>query len=154
MATEGPDWFRRIGRILNSRQSQTIVLTGNISDLYLLCTGGAEDYVPLLTFLLSAWDLPQLRNLIKVVYELNSPIRFLHEGDIPSVRDAWSALLTGMAEGDRAIHRIARPASSREEPIYMPFEDALKESAGSPTFALELLRQMCLVLACVSSRMI
>ncbi len=132
-----------IGRTLNSGQSQSIVLTGNIYDQFYF--SGKDRYEPLLDFLLHKWDLPGARDIIKIVYELNGPINFLHEDDKKTVLGAWQMLITGRSPNEDAIERLAKPHLKKERVSYADeFEEMLTVNAlGHPTAALEFLRQLC-----------
>src|SRR5437879_1926652 len=80
-----PPFLKQAGRVLNSGQARTILLTGNINDLFAPATDD-QDYVPLLNLLTAQWDLP---DYLLIVYELNGPIRFVRAADAEKVRDAW-----------------------------------------------------------------
>jgi hypothetical protein len=67
-----PPFLKQAGRVLNSGQARTLLLTGNIYDLF-GPVAPEQDYVPLLSVLTAEWDLP---NYILIIYELNGPIRF------------------------------------------------------------------------------
>jgi len=136
-------FFGQIGRILNSGESQCITLTGNIFDQF-YCNE-KDRYEPLLDYLLHKWDLPETRDIIKIIYELNGPIRFLHDEDKDLVKRAWHILVTGRSPNEDAIERLARPHLRRERVDHSEeFEDILaKHAINNPTTALELLRQLC-----------
>lgn len=144
MSNNKNQFWRRAGRILNSGQSRTIFLTGNIYDLYHVDRAGeGEDYVPLIDLLTARWNL---RDWIIVTYELNGPICFNRESDRDKVRDAWLKWRTGLDSDNLAIKTMLASARVRAdlEAITRSFESHLKSSIGQPTLALELLRQMCL----------
>lgn len=141
-------FWKRAGRILNSGQSRTILLTGNIHDLFFLSDdkggeGGPGDYVSLIDLLGAKWDLS---DWILVVYELNGPIRFARESDRDKLRDAWLRWRTGLDSNDLAVKRMISPAKMRADldSIGRAYESDLASAIGKPTLALELLRQMCL----------
>jgi SpoVK/Ycf46/Vps4 family AAA+-type ATPase len=137
-------FLKHAGRILNSGQARTIVLTGNIYDLF--CLGRSEkeaDYVPLIQFLSASWDL---ENLILVVYELNGPIRFLRDEDNEKVRDAWFQWRVGYDSNELAIKRMLAKGNAQVEldGVAKAYDDSLRAAISNPTLALELMRQMCL----------
>ena len=138
------EFLRSAGRIINARQSRTLVLSGNIHDLFFLPqaeTGG--QYVPLVSFLTAKWDLP---DWILLVYELNGPIRFLRDSDRDKVKDAWLRLRTGLDANQLAVEQMVRSRRLRAELDARAdeFEANLNRAIGNPTVALEVLRQMCL----------
>ena len=135
------EFSKTAGRILNAGQARTLILTGNIHDLFYLDAGAG--YVPLVNFLASQWSVPQR---ILVVYELNGPIRFLREGDREKVRDAWLKWRTGLDADAIAIEAMlsSGKAQAELETMSKAFDANMKLAAGNPTLALELLRQMCL----------
>jgi SpoVK/Ycf46/Vps4 family AAA+-type ATPase len=137
------EFLRQAGRILNSGQARTIVLTGNIYDLFCRAQDQREEYVPLVSFLTSAWDLP---GLMVITYELNGPIRFLREADAQKVRDAWLLWRSGCDSNELAIKRMLAKGKELEEldAIVETYDDSLRKALNNPTLALELLRQMCL----------
>ncbi|MBN1766598.1 MAG: ATP-binding protein [Sedimentisphaerales bacterium] len=137
------NFFGEIGRILNSGQSQSMVLTGNIYDLFYYPE--KDRYESLLDFLLHKWDVPEARNIIKIVYELNGPINFLHENDKKIVLEAWRLFHTGKTSQEDAIERLARPyRADEDQELSEIFEEMVTTNAiSSPTAALEFLRQLC-----------
>lgn len=142
-AAPAADFIRKAGRILNSGQARTLVLTGNIYDLFCRANGAQEDYVPLLDLLTARWDMP---GLILIVYEINGPIRFLSESDRNKMRDAWLRWRIGYDSNELAIQRMlaGRKTSADLESVARDYDENLGSAAGNPTLALELLRQMSL----------
>ena len=141
-----PDYtfLKAAGRILNSGQSRSVLLTGNIQDLFCLTKlGGAQDYVALLDFLTAHWNVD---DVVLVVYELNGPIRFARQSDADRVRDAWLKWRSGLDANQIAIERMlsGSKVASEHEAIKATYDANLKSAVGNPTVALELLRQMCL----------
>ncbi len=149
MQTSDYAFLRQAGRILNSGQGRTLVLTGAINDLFFLKRNvggldvGSDAYVPLLSFLTAQWDVP---DRILVVYELNGPIRFLRDADREKVKDAWMKLRTGYDSKELAIEQMLRAGKAESELSMMSaaFDTHVERAIGRPTLALELLRQMCL----------
>lgn len=132
-----------IARMLNSGQTQCVALTGNIYDQFYY--PGKDDYEPFLDFLLHKWDLPTTRNIIKIVYELNGPINFLHEEDKKIVQKAWYILFTGKTPNEDAIERLAKPYLKQDrDELSKVFDEMCTDNAvGNPTAALEFLRVLC-----------
>ncbi|MBN1674737.1 MAG: AAA family ATPase [Kiritimatiellae bacterium] len=131
------------GRIINSGQSRSLILTGNITDLFYSSSEESGEYVPLVELLVNRWSV---KGSLLVIYELNGPIRFLDKADARKMKDAWGKLHKD--ENQRAIDlALARTrkriAELKQDPLYS-FDECLKKAKGSPTYALELLRQMCL----------
>ena len=130
------------GRILNAGQARSLILTGNVHDLFKHPTI-EDEYIPLVDFLVSQWSVP---DRILVVYELNGPIRFVKDSDREKVRDAWLKWRTGLDSNALAIEVMltSGKAQAALEAMSETFDANLKNAIGNPTVALELLRQMCL----------
>ena len=62
------EFFTHFARILNSGQARSVVLCGNVYDLF----WDGQRYVPLIPFLC---EKAQADRLLQLVYELNGPIR-------------------------------------------------------------------------------
>ena len=137
-----PPFLKQAGRMLNSGQARTLLLTGNVYDLF-GPVGPERDYVPLLNHLTGEWDLP---NYVLIVYELNGPLRFVREADAAKVRDAWLSWRSGHDADQLAIKRmLARGKTAADlDHLLETYDDSLRKSTQMPTLALELLRQMCL----------
>jgi SpoVK/Ycf46/Vps4 family AAA+-type ATPase len=143
MTTGAYPFLSRAGRIINSGQARTLILTGNIHDLFQCATAETVEYVPLASLLMSAWNVS---GIIPLVYELNGPIRFVQPADRGLLRDAWLRWRTGYDADTLAVETMLSAGKVRAELETMSrsFDANLNEAVGSPTVALELLRQMCL----------
>ena len=146
MASKNPpdyEFARNAARILNSGQARSILLTGNIHDLFCQTIDGSQDYVPLLNFLWEKWNVS---DLILIVYELNGPIRFARETDSEKMRNAWLQWRSGYDGNELAIQRMLTKgkAAADLDHIVQTFDESLRKAVSNPTLALELLRQMCL----------
>ena len=139
--------------IINSGTSRSLVLSGNIHDLFFARDGDDTDYIPLVPFLTRSWDIP---GFILIVYELNGPIRFSKAAEREKVKRAFN-LWRGSTEANLDINASAgvpRPiqaavehtaSTEADEPADTSFTQYMNEAIGSPTLALELLRQFCLL---------
>ena len=144
--------------LINSGTSRSLVLSGNIHDLFFIREENNTDYIPLVPFLSRSWDIP---GFILIVYELNGPIRFAQESEREKVKQAFN-LWRGTAEADLDINATA--STSRASPLggasqgtsfgsldaateaaHISFTQYMNDAIGSPTLALELLRQFCLL---------
>ena len=133
--------------LINSGTSRSLVLSGNIHDLFFIREGDNTDYIPLVPFLTRSWDIP---GFILIVYELNGPIRFAKDAEREKVKQAFN-LWRGTSKSDPDINadRSTRPSigtlNTATEPDDASFAQHMNEAIGSPTLALELLRQFCLL---------
>ena len=140
--------------LINSGTSRSLVLSGNIHDLFFIREGNNTDYIPLVPFLSRSWDIP---GFILIVYELNGPIRFAQESEREKVKEAFN-LWRSTAEAGLDINATASASrSARLEgtsfgslgtataAAHTSFTEYMNDAVGSPTLALELLRQFCLL---------
>ena len=136
-------FLKSAGRILNSGQSRSLVITGNIHDLFLLSGDEGTNYVPLVNFISSKWNVS---DRILLVYELNGPIRFVKSEDREKVRDAWLKWRTGMDSNTIAVENMLSHGKQQAEleTLSKTFDANLSAAVGNPTVALELLRQICI----------
>ncbi len=140
------------GMLINSGTSRSIVLQGNIHDLFYIDDGDDEDYIPLVPFLTRSWDI---HGFILIVYELNGPLRFLRSSDRDKVRNSFNSW-RGETEPtkskttnlytltDRFDKSDTKDNKTNDTSDSM-FDQYMKDAIGSPTLALELLRQFCLI---------
>ena len=144
--------------LINSGTSRSLVLSGNIHDLFFIREADNTDYIPLVPFLTRSWDIP---GFVLIVYELNGPIRFAQESEREKVKQAFN-LWRGTTEADLDINEsTGTPGSTQArgsspstllgsldaatEPSDASFTQYMNDAIGSPTLALELLRQFCLL---------
>ncbi len=137
------DFLGAAARVLNAGQARTLVLAGNVHDLFRLEHDLGADYVPLVNLLAARWNVGS-RSLL--VYELNGPIRFAADADRDKLRDAWLKWRTGLDADTLALELMTASRKSRAELEMMnhAFDKNLQSALGNPTVALELLRQFCL----------
>ena len=126
--------------LINAGTSRSLVLSGNIHDLFFMREGDNTDYIPLVPFLTHSWDIP---GFILIVYELNGPIRFTQETELEKVKRAFD-LWRGTTETAPNIN-ASTDTQSPTKPTDASFTYYMNEAAGSPTLALELLRQFCMI---------
>jgi SpoVK/Ycf46/Vps4 family AAA+-type ATPase len=126
-------FYSQFARMINSGQSRSIVVSGNIYDLFF----DGQRYVPLLSFLQAKTATP---GIVQITYELNGPIR-VDESDRNKLRDAWAAWKQGVTLESLPTKEILQDGSKydlrRKE-----FDQYLREAIGNATQALEFLRQL------------
>ena len=140
--------------LINSGTSRSLVLSGNIHDLFFIKEEEATDYIPLVPFLTRSWDIP---GFILIVYELNGPIRFSQAAEREKVKQAFN-LWRGTTETELDVNASAgtrkqgaltntllESLDAATEPSDASFTQYMNDAIGSPTLALELLRQFCLL---------
>ena len=158
-------FFGELARIVNAGQSRSILVTGNVLDLFHAPqrpergsvpeptpggaggTGGAggDDpltgtYLPLVPSLCRRY---QVGGLILVVYELNGPIRFPDEAARKAVRRAWLTWRSGIDLDKLILQGLTdTKAAARRQSLEQAFDRRLREAIGRPTVALEFLRQL------------
>ncbi len=126
-------FFSQLARIFNSGQARCVILHGNIYDLF----WDGSDYVPLIHF---TQEKTGVAGLIRLVYELNGPIRVAPE-DYDRLRDAWIAWKTGM-EVDSLNLRDLKRRENQLEQRRQEYDSLIRGSIGNATQALEFLRQL------------
>lgn len=136
------EFLSRAGRTLNARVTRSLVLTGNINDLFFSTARRA--YVPLIDLLTDSWS--SAKGTITVVYELNGPIRFVRDTDLKKVRDAWTLMRHGATPDQIVIKRVTASPHEVEAlaGLETDFDKKLMGAVGQPTVALEFLRQLCM----------
>lgn len=113
-------FVKDISRLINSGQSRSIVLSGNIDDLFF----DGTNYVPLMNFLSKKYMIkPEKdhRGIVQVLYEVNKKIQIVGEGE-QAIRAAWSSL---------------KPNEN--------LDDLIEKSFTNPTLAMEILRQLTII---------
>ena len=143
-------------RILNSGQSRSLLLCGNVHDLFFTRSRrpglppdpdqSTDDvhgeYQPLGRVLAAEWGVP---GMLVLVYELNGPIRFPSEEARERVKRAWIGWKSGLSADDLAIHGMVHASTRRAtDELEKEFDAAMLNVVGNPSVALEFLRQLCL----------
>lgn len=127
------DFYARFARLLNSGQSRSLVLCGNVYDLF---HDGAQ-YVPLIPFLVGK---TQTQGLVRVVYELNGPVRVLDQRE--KLQKAWIEWRSGVDPDTLLVKGLRRKGESDYDQLAKQFDQLLLDAIGNPTVALEFLRQL------------
>ena len=135
MASSSPsyEFFSQLARVINSGQARSIIVSGNVNDLYF----DGESYAPLVQFLLAK---TKVSGLVQVVYELNGPVR-LNDEDRAKLREAWAAWKTGIDMKSLAIRDMGHE-SSKIDLRRREFDQYLRDAIGNATQALEFMRQL------------
>ncbi len=130
------DFLRRAGRMINAGQSRSLVLHGNIHDLFLLEEAG--EYVDLITLLRRTWDLPG--NII-ITYEPNGLIRVPAEHE-EALNAAWDRLRGIDNREDAALREMLGRKPDGPRPPTLT--ERIHSAVGDSLQALEILRQITL----------
>ncbi len=134
------DFFSRLARIINAGQSRSVLLSGEVHGLFYL--ESSQRYVPLVPYLCSRCSV---EGVIVLVYELNGPIRCLHDRDRQVLRDAWIRWKTGQSLDQLILQSLTDEAArARRESLEDQFDRLIADATGRPTAALEVLRQLTL----------
>ncbi len=135
-ADPGYPWFTELARTLNSGQSRSVLLFGPTHDLYF----DGQSYVPLVPFLTKRCEVP---GIVQLVYELNGPIRTQPADAAEKLRSAWVAWKAKTSHDELILQSLVdRQKSKQKESLEREFDALVRESTGSPTVALEFLRQL------------
>lgn len=126
-------FYARLARLLNSGQARSLVLCGNVYDLLF---DGAQ-YVPLVPFLVGK---TQTQGLLRVVYELNGPVRVLDQRE--KLQRAWIEWRSGVDADALLVKGLRRKGESDYDHLARQFDQLLLDAIGNPTVALEFLRQL------------
>ena len=158
MSTASPKYtfFSDLARIVNAGQSRSVLVTGDVHDLFFvsdrpakLDAAGSEqgealtgEYLPLMPYLCRQCDIP---GVVVLVYELNGPIRCVDPDDRKRLRDAWITWKTGLSPDHFTLKALTDPdAGKQKQQLEQGFDAHIAEATGKPTVALELLRQLTL----------
>lgn len=147
-------FFSSFARSLNAGVSRSILLSGEVHDLFYSEKTG--EYVPLLDFLTDRCRIP---GLILLVYELNGPVRLITsdgpmmtsggggEGDAAwlKLQAAWVAWKLNTSPEELVLQSLTQKKfASQRDALMAEFETNVTDIVGRPTFALEFLRQLTL----------
>lgn len=126
-------FFSALAEILNSDQSRSVIVSGNVHDMFF----DGEDYVPLIPFVA---DKTKTKGLIRLVYELNGPIRILDDRD--KLKNAWIAWKAGVDTDTLLIRGMKQKGETQFDALSRQFDQLMIDAIGNPTLALETMRQL------------
>ena len=126
-------FFRQLAGILNSQQARSVILSGNVYDLFF----DGDKYVPLIPFVSgkSAVD-----GLVRIVYEQNGPIRILEGRD--KLKNAFIAWKSGVDPDTLLVKGLQSKGKSDFDLLSKQFDSLMIDAIGNPTLALETMRQL------------
>lgn len=154
----GPSFFGELASIVNAGQSRSVILAGQVHDLFYSATAGDTSsssssggssggaFVPLVDFLC---DRCRIDGLTLLVYELNGPVRLSTTGDAKTgwdkLRHAWVSWKAGVDRDQLILQALTdKDASRQREQLEREFDRNVNDVIGRPTVALEFLRQLTL----------
>jgi hypothetical protein len=127
--------IKSLGKVHNSGQSHSIIICGNIYDLFF----DGKDYVPIIPYILSQ---SKKKDIIQVTYELNGPIRIA--SGYYELKEAWIQYRkNNMPEDEKNLTEIIK-SSLNPKDWEKDLDYYLSSVVGKPAAALELLRNFCI----------
>lgn len=137
----GYPFFSTLAKIINSGQSRSVMLYGNVYDLFF--ETDESKYSPLVPFICGKCDIP---GIILMVYELNGPIRFTNVKDRDKVMNGWIAWQSGTDVDTLLFHGVGdRTKRDDYDRLKGEFERNCNDAVGRPTVAMEFMRQLAMV---------
>ena len=127
------EFFKQLAGILNSQQARSVILSGNVYDLFYSGT----EYVPLIPFVSGK---SAVKGLVRIVYEQNGPIRFLEGRD--KLKNAWIAWKSGVDPDTLLVKGLQQKGKSDFDMLSTQFDRLMIDAIGNPTLALETMRQL------------
>ncbi|MDD2717798.1 MAG: ATP-binding protein, partial [Candidatus Wallbacteria bacterium] len=128
--SEAPTYafLRELARSVNSRASNSLLISGNINDLYYL--DDSRGYVPLIDFLKEKWSAAPGK--IILVNQLNGFIGFPNPESRKLLKKSW------------VFWKLSQQSDADLKTLEDEFEENLYSLDRYPTASLEILRQFCL----------
>lgn len=126
-------FFKQLAGILNSQQARSVILSGNVYDLFF----DGTEYVPLIPFVSGK---SAVKGLVRIVYEQNGPIRFLEGRD--KLKNAWIAWKSGVDPDTLLVKGLQQKGKSDFDLLSAQFDGLMIDAIGNPTLALETMRQL------------
>jgi len=111
-------FLSKLSTIVNTNQSRSVILTGNVYDLFY----DGKSHVPLVDFLSVKYNVKPngtKNGITQILYEVNSPIQII--GDKEELTKNWNRFI-----GDKKYS----------------LDELCEKSNGNPTVAFEFLRQL------------
>lgn len=138
-------FLKEAGIIINSGQSQSIVINGTVNDLFFVGDETAGSYVPLVDLLAKKWDIP---GRIIVTYRADGIIRIPSKEGAAKLKKVWSTVQGGGDEHEKAIKVFLAENEEEKEELQNDtrgnLDADLAAAASNATYALQLLNQLCL----------
>ena len=135
-------FFARAARILNSGQSKSILLCGNVHDLFFVPgKGGAEEaYEPLVRFLQSRWGVEGIALLLLIMGALDVDASIVTAGGLPAAAigsELAAVAIAGTIIANMAVKigTTAVYAGSKGRPAVAALAASTLVLAGSIAFA-------------------
>ena len=161
-AKSSPRFFQRLAETLNAGLARSVILAGEIHDLFYAEGGGAGGatgaesggYVPLMPYLCRRCSVP---GMIVLAYEINGPVRVYDAAAsgtmggrgghaLPrwgKLRDAWVSWKLGTHPDQLVLRSLTdRQVQLQRETAGAEFDRYVQDVIGQPTFAFEFLRQL------------
>ena len=126
-------FYKSLAAILNSEQARSVIVSGNVYDLFFNNTS----YVPLIPYLSGRMEV---KGLVRIVYEQNGPIRILDGRD--KLKNAWIAWKSGVDPNTLLVKGLQKSGPSDFDLLSKQFDSLLIDAIGNPTLALETMRQL------------
>ncbi len=142
LSTPQPSYafFSELARVFNSGMSRSVLLTGNIQDLFFADSNTGGDYVPLLQLITTKSAVP---GIVQLVYELNGPIRAFPGSAWDTIRRGWITWKTGTDIDSLTLQALTdRKKQIEKQQVEADFDAKFSDAIGQPTVAMELLRQL------------
>lgn len=146
MENESPlyGFIKEAGIVINSGQSQSVVISGTVHDLFFAGDDSTGRYVPLLDLLARKWDIP---GRIIVTYKADGIIRILSKDGAAKLQKAWSVARGARDGHEKAIKVFLAETEEEKEELRNDSQgdinDDINAAALNPTYALQFLNQLC-----------
>jgi hypothetical protein len=130
------EFYPKLARIINNGKSRSVLLTGNINDLFF----DGKEFVPLVDFLAAKCQIPATdtnRGVTVVVYEINRSVRVVNnEAELRAAFNEFKGI-------NQPIGRQGIMGSRKEAPAPVnDFDTLIAQTVDNPTLAMEFLRQL------------
>jgi AAA+ superfamily predicted ATPase len=132
------EFYGKLAKIINNGKSRSILLTGNINDMFF----DGKEFSPLVDFLAAKCQISPTdtsRGVTVVVYEINRAIRVVNnEQELRSAFNEFKGIVT-------TPQRTTIEGTRRKEAPQQPtndFDALISQSVENPTLAMEFLRQL------------
>jgi hypothetical protein len=132
------DFYSDFCKIVNTQQSRSVILCGNIHDLF----PSENHYVPLVDCLCKKASSPQF---LQIVVELNGPLRIENEQMLREAYIAWKGGCDTVEDMERLrkiTQKVGNTSKNKYQILAEEFDGLVNESQENSTLALQFLRQL------------